>query len=169
MKGTIGRWGTDRRRAVREGGAGTRGAVRPAVVITSRRPFPFPKAQRRAILVVEDDTEICDSLVELFEDEGFVALRAADGRQALDTLHGLDPQPGLIVLDLVMPKMNGWQFRAAQLASERLRGIPVVVLTAHGASVAGRDELRSPAAVLAKPFGVDALMDLVMEHYRRFN
>jgi CheY-like chemotaxis protein len=133
-----------------------------------RRPFPFRKAQRTSILVVEDDAEICDALVNLLEDEGFAAYRACDGRQALQVLNDLPIHPGLILLDLMMPRMNGWQFRDEQLRDDILRTIPVVVLSAHGTSIAERERM-APAAVLRKPVTAEALLETVEQHFQRFN
>ena len=140
----------------------------PALRRRRRRRFPFPKAHRRAILVVEDDTAIAEALVGFLEDEGFVAVRAGDGEQALSVLAGMQPYPGLILLDLMMPRMDGWRFRDLQLRDEGLRSIPVVVLSAHGASIA-EQALMAPAAVLRKPCSADALLEVVQQHFRRFN
>ena len=144
------------------------GAVLGAPKRRYRRPFPFRKAQRTSILVVEDDAEICDALVNLLEDEGFSAYRACDGRQALQVLSDLPIHPGLILLDLMMPRMNGWQFRDEQLRDDILRKIPVVVLSAHGTSIAERERM-APAAVLRKPVTAEALLDTVEQHFQRFN
>jgi CheY-like chemotaxis protein len=133
-----------------------------------RRAFPFPKAQRVCVLVVEDDSEIADALVALLEDEGFVAQRACDGDEALQILGEMSPRPGLILLDLMMPRMDGWQFRDAQLENAELRSIPVVVLSAIGLSLAER-ELKAFAAVLRKPVAADTLIGIVQHHFQRFN
>jgi CheY-like chemotaxis protein/CBS domain-containing protein len=133
-----------------------------------KRPFPFRKAQRKSILVVEDDVEICDALVNLLSDEGFAALKASDGRQALQVLKGAEIHPGLILLDLMMPRMNGWEFRDEQLRDGELRSIPVVVLSALGTSIAERERM-APAAVLRKPVSAEALLDTVEQHFQRFN
>jgi two-component system chemotaxis response regulator CheY len=145
-----------------------RAAVFGAIKRPFKRPFPFRKAQRKSILVVEDDVEICDALVNLLSDEGFAALKAADGRQALQVLKGAETQPGLILLDLMMPRMNGWEFRDEQLRDGELRSIPVVVLSALGTSIAERERM-APAAVLRKPVSADTLLDTVEQHFLRFN
>ncbi|MDX1746619.1 MAG: response regulator, partial [Halobacteriales archaeon] len=98
---------------------------------------------RRRVLVVDDDVAICDGIVSVLEEEGFNATRALDGRQALEMLQGMPAPPGLILLDLMMPMMNGWEFREAQLNDPRLHDIPVVVLTAHG-GLLSRSELGDP-------------------------
>src|SRR5690242_5374004 len=71
-----------------------------------------PKAH---ILVVEDDADVREALVDVLEAEGFSVAMAEDGAQALDYLGGAAPRPALILLDLMMPNMNGLQFREEQL------------------------------------------------------
>lgn len=84
------------------------------------------------ILVVEDDGALRATLADTLRAEGFEVREAADGRAALDALEsGL--RPDLIVLDLMMPVMNGWEFRAAQLRDPDLSHIPVLVLVEAGA------------------------------------
>lgn len=85
------------------------------------------------ILVVEDDASTREGLIALLEGEGFAVLGAANGRQALDLLAGVSQPPRLILLDLMMPVMDGWQF----LAERRRTGIPeggppVVLLSGLG-------------------------------------
>src|SRR6187549_1262395 len=95
------------------------------------------------ILVVEDDTDIRESLVEVLEDEGFGVRAAADGRQALDVLRAERPLPDLILLDLMMPVMNGFQFREQQLSDAAFAGIPVVVVTADANARAKAESLNA--------------------------
>ncbi len=84
-------------------------------------------------MLVEDDTAVRDATSELLEDEGFSVVASSDGRDALDLLRaGL--RPAVIVLDLMMPRMDGWDFRHIQMADQDLREIPVIVVTAAGLS-----------------------------------
>lgn len=83
----------------------------------------------RSILIVEDDLDLREALSEVLRDEGYTVAMAADGREALDHLRR-QSRPSLILLDLTMPVMNGWQFRAEQRQDPDLSGIPVVVLSA---------------------------------------
>ena len=85
-----------------------------------------PKAQ---VLVVEDDPDVADMLSELLGLEGYRVMQAREGREALALLRG-GATPDVILLDLMMPEMNGWQFRQAQLADARFAKVPVVVLSA---------------------------------------
>jgi CheY-like chemotaxis protein len=82
------------------------------------------------VLIVEDDLDIRDALGQILEDEGYVVATAANGQEALDQLRSGAPPPRLILLDLMMPVMNGWQFRAEQMDDPALADIPVVVISA---------------------------------------
>ena len=88
--------------------------------------MPVPNC---AVLVVEDDESIRDMLIECLEDIGFTVVGASNGLDAWNQLQqGL--RPCLILLDLMMPYMNGLQFRTLQQADPSLADIPVVILTA---------------------------------------
>lgn len=82
------------------------------------------------ILVIEDDPGTRRGVQELLEGEGFAVDGAEDGREALTFLRRNAP-PVLILLDLAMPGMTGWEFRREQLADPELRRIPVVVMTSY--------------------------------------
>jgi CheY-like chemotaxis protein len=109
------------------------------------------------IVVVDDDVDLRETLGELLAEEGYDARTFENGRAALEFLReGAEPQ--LILLDLMMPEMNGWQFREEQLRDERLAKIPVVVMTAS------RSLDSSPidaSEILFKPIGLDELIDAV--------
>jgi CheY-like chemotaxis protein len=114
-------------------------------------------SDRPRLLVVDDDVELCESMADALTDAGYEPVTAGDGLRALllsrDVL-----APRLILLDLMMPDMNGWQFREQQLRDQRMRDIPVVVMTAS------RDLRRHPVqadAFLFKPFTLDDLLEQV--------
>jgi CheY-like chemotaxis protein len=111
------------------------------------------------VLIVEDDAEIRMALADLLESSGYVVSQAQHGREALDQLRA-GPRPAVILLDIMMPVMNGWSFRTAQLADPHLASIPVVVLTAMGRAEETGRELRAHAA-LSKPFEIADLLDLL--------
>ena len=113
----------------------------------SRREVP-------KILVVDDDPDIRQTLTEILVDEGYAALTAGDGVEALSLLRS-DRPPALVVLDLTMPVMDGFEFLAEQRRDAAVAGIPVVVITA---GVKRRSEDLGVAAVLAKPFSVAELL-----------
>jgi CheY-like chemotaxis protein len=114
------------------------------------------------ILVVEDDTEIREEMVALLESEGYRVTEARNGQDALDQLKKT-PAPCLILLDLMMPVMNGWDFRAQQLADPALKGIPTVIVS--GAAQA-KQEARSlgAAAFLQKPFDLEPFLDVIAQY-----
>jgi CheY-like chemotaxis protein len=116
-----------------------------------------------SIAVVDDDTDLRETLGELLYEEGYEARLFENGRKALDFLRN-GGRPTLILLDLMMPEMNGWQFREEQLKDAELRDIPVVVMTAsrgfdsHG--IAAQE-------ILYKPIGLGELMDAVERNARK--
>jgi CheY-like chemotaxis protein len=111
------------------------------------------------VLVVDDDDDVRDSFRDVLEDEGYRVLTARNGHEALRTLHN-EPPPAVILLDLMMPVMNGWQFRTAQQRSPQLADIPVVIVTAglHG-DAATRD--LAAHRCLKKPVSVEDLLEAV--------
>ncbi len=113
--------------------------------------------ERNFILVVDDDDDIRDSICNLLEDEGHEVFCVANGQQALDALHS-QGLPCLILLDLMMPVMDGAEFRRRQLADAQLSDVPVVLITAAGQSVA---KTVPSNQVLPKPLKVDALLQAV--------
>ena len=85
------------------------------------------------VLIIDDDLPVRTALKELFETEGYAVALAANGHAALNHLRkGL--RPCAILLDLMMPVMDGWDFRNEQLADPALKDLPVVILTAAGFS-----------------------------------
>ncbi|HEU4328146.1 MAG TPA: response regulator [Roseiflexaceae bacterium] len=115
-----------------------------------------------SILVVEDDAMIRAALARVLAKTGHTVLEAADGAKALECLRTVQPRPSLILLDLVMPVMDGVQFRRAQLADPDLACIPVVVLTAASQTEAETAELRA-VAVLIKPIEMVDLLGAVAQ------
>lgn len=107
------------------------------------------------VLVIEDDFEIRESLVDLLLEDGFDAVSAKDGRDAMEELR-MHPDVGLILLDLNMPMMDGPAFRAEQLADPALAAIPIVVLSANQ-DCAQTAAILGAHASLQKPFAADAL------------
>jgi CheY-like chemotaxis protein len=106
------------------------------------------------ILVVDDDPDIRHTLTEILVDEGYAALTAANGLEALSLMRSA-AAPALVVLDLMMPIMDGYEFLAEQRRDPALARIPVVVITA---GVKRRSEDLGVAAVIAKPFSVADLL-----------
>lgn len=111
------------------------------------------------VLLLEDDEAIGDAIASLLEEEGHVVVWARDGQIALERLRS-GPRPDLILLDLAMPVMDGFHFRAEQRLQPALASIPVVVCTAdgHGDEAA---RVLDAAGFLRKPLDAEKLLELV--------
>ena len=109
-----------------------------------------------AVLVVEDDSDIRDAVVTALELEGFQVFEAENGAQALEALKTM-PHPSLILADLMMPVMDGWQLVGALSQDDRLATLPVVIVSAN--------DDRSPEGFrrLKKPIELDELVTIVSE------
>jgi CheY-like chemotaxis protein len=109
------------------------------------------------ILVVDDDPDVRSTLLGALTGQGFIVEIAPDGREALERL-ACGSHPDLILLDLMMPVMNGWQFRARQLALPGFADIPIVVMTAFA-------DLERAAITadyfLAKPIAISELSNVI--------
>src|SRR2546423_11244266 len=101
------------------------------------------------ILVVEDDLDIREALTQILQEEGYAVRAAANGRDALDAASD-GSVPSLILLDLMMPVMNGWEFRAEQLKDARLANVPVLIISADP-HLRAKLETLGDAGVLQKP------------------
>jgi len=112
------------------------------------------------ILLVEDDGDIREDLADILRDQGYEVVTTANGQEACDWLRTAGTLPHCILLDLMMPIMDGWHFRAEQLKDVALARIPVVILSGAG-------DVRKEAAALGvagyvmKPFKLDALLSVV--------
>jgi len=113
-----------------------------------------------AILLVDDDRAVLNALTELLESEGYKVATAIDGLDALDQLRG-GLRPCVIVLDLMMPVMDGWDFRHEQMKDQALRDIPVVVITATGFSETSLKAQFGDIEFVAKPPHIRGLLDAI--------
>jgi two-component system, chemotaxis family, chemotaxis protein CheY len=112
------------------------------------------------VLVVEDDSYVRDAILEVLTDSGYTPVGAANGAEALARLGATSEAPAVILLDLMMPVMDGWQFRARQQGDPTLAAIPVVVLTAQPNIEESARALRA-AGTLKKPVQLDVLLATV--------
>ncbi len=110
------------------------------------------------VLVVDDEPMVRETLGQVLKDEGYVVDLAVDGESALARVRAA--RPDAILLDLMMPGMNGWEFRAAQLADPALADIPVVVLSGDG-TVAAKAGTMNAAGFLRKPVELATLLETV--------
>jgi len=115
------------------------------------------------VLIVEDDADLREMMAQLLSLEGFDATAVANGREALEYLHE-SHAPHVILLDLMMPVMDGWEFRRKQQEDPALASVPVIVLSALDQNRAGNLDA---TAFLKKPLDFDHLLALVREHCPR--
>jgi CheY-like chemotaxis protein len=107
------------------------------------------------VMVVEDDVCVRELVIEILGGGGFTTVGAGNGEEALHQLRDEHVHPALILLDLMMPVMDGWQFRIEQLRDPSLARIPVVVMSAS-------DDGGVPAeGHVGKPFDIEVLLDTV--------
>jgi DNA-binding response OmpR family regulator len=112
----------------------------------------------KRVLLVEDDLDLRDIVQDILEDEGYDVIPAAHGRQALEylrTTRSGDDAPALVILDLIMPIVNGWEVLDAIRGDPWLQ-VPVIVVSAFGNS-----KPDGVAAYLCKPFDMVDLLDAV--------
>jgi CheY-like chemotaxis protein len=114
--------------------------------------------QHNRILIVEDDDANREFLCALLEANGFLVATARDGREALEWLFG-NPRPSVVLLDLEMPRMNGWEFLQAADGAAALTGIRVIMLT-------GRADHIRVLEWISKPAPPDSLVATLRHHTR---
>ncbi|MFL5311970.1 MAG: response regulator [Myxococcales bacterium] len=117
------------------------------------------RAGERLVLVVDDDPDILQTLGLCLSSEGYRVLMAANGKEALDILER--EHPSVILLDLMMPVMDGWQF-VAELDHRGRRDVPLLILSADR-SVQGHAKQLRASGHLAKPFDLDELLGKVQQ------
>ena len=118
------------------------------------------KNPRKTVLLVEDDDDERDALAALLEQEDYCVLQAPNGAEALKLLESQPGQCQLILLDLMMPVMNGWDFRKLQKRKAALADIPVVLMSA-GAQIAFAVEDLDAAGYVTKPVEFSDLLKKV--------
>ncbi len=121
------------------------------------RPSRENREPLRRVLVVEDDGALRSAICSVLGDAGYGVQGAGDGRDALDLLNK-ETRPCLILLDLMMPRMNGWELYERMQADPRLATFPVLFISAFPAGFAPTTRF------IAKPFDLDRLLAIVEEH-----
>jgi CheY-like chemotaxis protein len=109
------------------------------------------------VLIVDDDQAIRQIMQDVLEVQGYEISTAADGREGIARLRDLSPQPCVVLLDMMMPGMNGWQFLDYQRNDPLFSRIPVIICSAY------REIAKSvkASAILEKPIQLNALLDTV--------
>ncbi len=115
-----------------------------------------------AILVVEDDDDVREAMQDLLQERGYEVVTAVNGSDALEQMRARHDL-GLVLLDLSMPVMDGWECREHMLKDAELVHLPVILLSGTSSLQAEQDELKA-AAILAKPFAPNALLAAVARH-----
>jgi len=115
----------------------------------------------RLLMVIDDDESLRSSLTDLLRQEDYRVVAFADGGEALAYLSAGE-LPELILLDLMLPTVDGWEFRAEQMMNPVLASIPVVVVT--GAEVAANDS-QLDVEIVRKPFETRALLSAIRGHF----
>ena len=118
---------------------------------------PDSRTATRTILLVEDEADVREVCAQVLSDEGYTVHAAADG---VSGMAQLDCRPDVIILDLVMPRMDGWEFMRRLRAVAGQEHTPVLLLTGTSSSGA---ELAGAQAILRKPFVVEALLRQVAD------
>jgi two-component system, chemotaxis family, chemotaxis protein CheY len=112
------------------------------------------------LMLVEDDPDVAEAMLDVLTDEGYAVDHASNGREALEMLRAHEGEPLLILLDLMMPDMDGAQFRQAQLSDPRLANIPVVVLSADRRGAETARELGA-TEFASKPIRPEQLVSII--------
>lgn len=114
------------------------------------------------VLLVEDDPDIREDLAFLIEERGYPVVTAGNGREALDKLAQMPP-PRLVILDLMMPVMDGWQLRAELLKRPDLAQLPVVLLSGV-ADLQAQAKSLDAVGYLTKPVDLDEIYRVIDAH-----
>jgi CheY-like chemotaxis protein len=117
--------------------------------------------EHKPVLIVEDDEDAREALVFFLQNEGYRVLEASHGVEALDHLRHTDVCA--ILLDLMMPVMDGWAFRAEQMKDPHLATIPVAVITADENAMQQRAAL-GVEELMVKPVDLRRLLEFVDRH-----
>jgi CheY-like chemotaxis protein len=125
------------------------------------RPTAVPPPRPPRVLVVDDDIDLRAAAAELLRFEGLDVVEAENGLDALLHLRGPSPWPDVVLLDLSMPVMTGWEFREAQLREPGLAEIPVVILSSRAR------EAPSAAEVLSKSCAPEQVVAAIRRAMRR--
>jgi len=120
------------------------------------------------VLVVDDDEAIVSVLLLLLEGEGFSGIGITDSRNVFPFLSQLetDQFPSVILLDLMMPVLSGYEIASKLSQSERYRHLPIIIMTADG-RVRSASSVQGAIDYVAKPFQIDALMTKLKSHLDR--
>jgi two-component system, chemotaxis family, chemotaxis protein CheY len=118
----------------------------------------------KQILLIEDDSDILDALTELLSMEGFSVQSANNGKEGLDYLQSGADLPKLILVDLMMPIMDGQQFLREKAADKRLQGLPTIVMSADSSFHKNPNILNAAVALVKKPIDIDQFVSTIKKY-----
>lgn len=115
------------------------------------------------LLVVDDDDDIRECLREALAEESYIVLTARNGIEALDMLHGIHglPRPEIVLLDLMLPELNGWGFLQAKNLDPSVRDIPVILVTGLTSAEVRGHAVDGACLIVHKPLSLDKLFSVI--------
>lgn len=116
---------------------------------------------QKMVIVVDDDPAILDLVEMVLNEEGYEVMTATNGREALELLAA--QQPSIVLLDLMMPVMDGWSFCRAVKGNEATRHLPIIIMSADRHLGQKADDI-SADDFLVKPFDIDNLLETVAKY-----
>jgi CheY-like chemotaxis protein len=114
----------------------------------------------KTVLVVEDTADLRELFMEILQHQGYRVLGAVNGQEALDVLSAEIDQPCLVLLDMMMPVMDGQAFLQSLDATHRAAALPIIIVSA----VASEGGVQGTRGFVKKPVGADVLINLVREY-----
>ncbi len=118
------------------------------------------------VLIVDDDEDGRQAVSSLLESAGYRTAQAKDGRDALVFMQEAKDKPSLVLMDLMMPTMDGWQLRSRLRSDPDLAAIPIVIMTAHAGVLRAVSNASPDTPVLPKPIEADLLLRTVAIYFR---
>ncbi len=149
---------TNKTRTWHRDALGSRGSGPPYLSSVDKASGQRSDFISKDVLVVEDEAYLCELIGDVIESEGHTVRKASNGLEALDRMQERKPQ--LILLDLMMPIMDGWEFMEALRANPEWDGMPIVIITAIY-DVKRTQEETGARAVITKPFDIDQIIEIV--------
>lgn len=134
----------------------------PAPPGDSLAPYDYPRRGPGRVLVVDDDDGVRTVMTRQLKHAGFDVVSARSGPEGLDCMRN-DPSIRVVLLDMMMPEMDGWGVRSAQLADPAIAHVPAIILTGAPLPSLVHDQLRA-ADYLLKPVGRDHLISVVSNY-----
>jgi CheY-like chemotaxis protein len=117
------------------------------------------------ILIIEDDPGVREGIANVIESEGYPVVSCEDAQEALDRLHATTDLPRMIVLDFMMPRMDGWTFLSERKKDARLKNIPVLGMSASQLLIEQKNPPEDVDEFLRKPFKVEAMLRSIEKHW----